>query len=86
MSGKKFMRFGRFSLPRQMLDSFDTGAKRVMGLCIILRAEYDYAADRINYIASSEHFREVAEFELIPEYAWVISDEDGIRAEEKPWH
>ena len=74
-------RFGRFTVPAALAHRFDTDLKRVMGLCIVFRAEHLFASDDIEYWAASEHFRPVALGEVMPEYRWIF-DNGHPRAEE----
>jgi hypothetical protein len=75
-------RYGRFTAPAQWAHEFRTELKRVMGQCIVFRAEHLFHSNQIEYFAASEHFRPVVPGEVIPEYRWVFSDTDGLRAEE----
>ena len=67
-------RYGKFRVPAELARRFDTSMKRVMGLCIVFRAEHLFYCDEIEYFAVSEHFRPVPPGEMIPEYYWVIED------------
>jgi len=67
-------RYGRFTAPADWVSQFSTALKRVMGQCIVFRAEQLFHADHIEYWAASEHFRPVAPGEVIPEYRWVFVD------------
>lgn len=80
----EFRRVGRFTVPAFMAHEFSTDLKRVMGQCIVFRAEHHYFSNRIEYWAASEHFREIDQGGVMPEYRWVFSDTDGLRAEEVP--
>lgn len=75
-------RFGRFTAPAEWAHEFRTDLKRVMGLCIVVRAEHLFYADKIEYWALSEHFRPLLPGEIVPEYRWIFSDANGISAEE----
>lgn len=76
-------RRGRFSIDASLAREFNTGAKRVMGLCIIVRAELMFNTDRIEYHALSERFRQLAENEVIPEYVWYFTHDGNIWCEER---
>jgi hypothetical protein len=75
-------RYGRFSAPAAWAREFRTDLKRVMGYCIVLRAEQMFISDRIEYWAVSEHFRELPIGEMVPEYRWHFTDEGAIWCEE----
>ena len=78
-------RVGSFSIPFQKVETFDTTAKRIMGLCIVVRAESNYIRGEIDYIAISEHFRSLKEGEVTPAYIWHASGSGEIWAiEQKP--
>jgi hypothetical protein len=77
-----FRRFGRFTAPAELAHTFSTDLKRVMGKCIVFRAEHLFHTNKIEYMAASEHFRPVPLGEVVPEYRWIFSDTDGLRAEE----
>lgn len=76
------MRIGRFTVPAQWAREFSTGLKRVMGQCIVVRAEMLFARDAIEYMAISEHFQEVPLGGEAPEYKWTFSETDGLSAVE----
>lgn len=78
----QFRRFGRFSAPARMVREFHTDLKRVMGQCIVFRAEHMFDSDSIEYWAASEHFRQLPSGALIPCYCWVIAADGCMRAEE----
>lgn len=75
-------RFGRFTAPASWAHEFRTELKRVMGLCVVFRAEHMLYSDQIEYLAASEHFRHVPRGEVCPEYRWIFTDEGGISCEE----
>lgn len=75
-------RYGRFSVPAKWAHEFRTELKRVMGQCIVFRAEQLFWCDSIEYMAASEHFRHVPEGEIMPVYRWVFTDDGDLWAEE----
>lgn len=79
---RRLRRYGRFSVPATWAHEFRTDLKRVMGQCIVFRAEMLYWSDTIEYMAASEHFREIAEGEIMPLYRWCFSDDGSMWAEE----
>jgi len=78
-------RIGRFRISMRLIERFDTDVKRVMGQCIITRADYLFSCDAIEYVAISEHFRELDEGEIAPEYAWIFTSDGGMTCTELPW-
>lgn len=74
-------RYGRFTVPATLAHQFSSDLKRVMGLCIVFRAEQLFHSDRIEYWAASEHFRHVVAGQVVPTYRWVF-DEGHPRAVE----
>ena len=75
-------RYGRFSVPTQLAYDFSTDLKRVMGQCIVVRAEQMFLSDTIEDQAISDHFRVLDEGEIAPTYRWVFTEEGDIWAEE----
>ncbi len=78
-------RYGRFTAPAQWAHEFRTELKRVMGLCIVFRAEHLFHSDEIEYWAASEHFRPVPLGEMTPEYRWYFTEDGNVWAEEQPF-
>ncbi len=73
------LRVGKFSLPRDMLSKEPQAVYKIMGQCMIVRAECMFCDDRIEYIAISHRFRPVTVGERAPEYYWNITREcDGV--------
>lgn len=77
--------YGRFTVPARWVHEFRTELKRVMGLCIVFRAEHLFHSDEIEYLAASEHFRPVPLGEMMPEYRWHFTDDGDVWAEEQPF-
>lgn len=82
MTGTPSRRVGRFAIPAAWAHSFSTDAKRIMGLCIVVRAEYIFAGDVIEYTALSEHFRSIPSYEITPLYQWYFTEDGDMWAEE----
>jgi hypothetical protein len=78
----RLRRYGRFAAPGDWARDFNTELKRVMGQCIVFRAEHLFDRDQIEYWAASEHFRHVPLGEVAPEYRWFFTDDGGLWAEE----
>lgn len=77
-----FRRYGRFTAPAEAAHGFHTSLKRVMGQCIVFRAELQFHNDQIEYLAVSEHFRPIKLGEIIPCYHWILTDDGALWAEE----
>lgn len=75
-------RWGKFKVPATLVTKFDTSLKRIMGQCIIVRAEHMFINNIIEYSAISEHFRDLPEGEITPEYKWVFDIDGFLTAEE----
>lgn len=82
MAQFKSRRIGRFHLDCSLARENSTVSKRVMGKCIILRAEAMLPADVIEYVAVSDHFRELEEGSMIPLYMWTIDGDEHITCHE----
>ena len=78
------MRLGTFAIDVELVRDFSTLAKRVMGQCIITRAEHHYSSKRIVYEAISEHFRDLPPNTIPPHYEWVSNDDGHLTAWEQP--
>ena len=71
------MRYGMFKIPNYMIDNYPDLVKRIMGECIIVRAESLYVSNVIEYYAISDWFDEVPEGYLANEYIANIIKEPG---------
>lgn len=78
-------RFGRFIICRKGIDDFSTNVKRIMGKCIIIRAQMLYECDAIEYYAISEHFDLLEPGTIPPTYEWHIDSDGYITCERKPY-
>ena len=74
-------RLGSFEITRDLIETGDTTVMRVMGKCIVVRAEYMFHTNSIEYIAYSEWFRSLSEGEVVPKYE-VFNDDGYIYAKE----
>lgn len=81
-SVRRARRYGRFSMPARWADEYRSELLRVMGKCIVFRAEHLYHSDRIEYWAASDHFRALPEGEIVPEYGWYFTDEGDFWCQE----
>lgn len=79
----KTRRYGRFSLPAQMVSEGRWEVTRIMGMCSVFRAEHILMCDRVQYEVLCWKFRPIAQGEIAPEYEWVFSD-SGVECVEKP--
>ncbi len=75
-------RYGRFSVSAEFARQHSIGLLRIMGKCIVFRAEHLFASDVIEYTAQSDLFREIAEGEVAPEYQWFIDGDGWLWCEE----
>lgn len=74
-------RLGRFRIAGVMLKNRPVDVLRVMGKCIVVRAEYLYEADAIEYTAISEHFAPLPEGFVVPTYRWVFQSDGHLICE-----
>jgi hypothetical protein len=58
---------GRFSLPRRLIDEEPAAVRELLCSMIVVRAEYLFAANVIDYTAISDRFPEVPQ-ECAPAY------------------
>ncbi len=65
---------GRFDIPTEVIHKRLECVKKIMGECVIIRAEYMYDRDAIAYLAISDHFREVPLESTAPRYKILIED------------
>lgn len=77
-------RFGRFTLPARLAGEYSSQVLRVMSKCIVVRCEHIYNSDELEYVAISDHFREVAQGEMTPTYVWNFTSEGEFWCEELP--
>jgi hypothetical protein len=76
-------RYGRFSISRSLLDMPDLSAQAIMASCLVWRAEYLMYPDEIEYLAYSDHFRELSEGEVVPTYTWTCNETGIVTATER---
>jgi hypothetical protein len=77
------VRLGLFSIPTPWIQDGRLEVKLIMSKCIVVRAERMFVADRVDYVAISEHFRDLPPGEIPPEYVWTFSEQDGVSATER---
>ena len=73
----KSRRLGRFLIPMKLINDRPEAVKRLMGRCIVLKADYNWAQNAIEYIALCEVFREVPEGLIELSYR-VFEDTNGV--------
>jgi hypothetical protein len=79
---RRSRRYGRFTVPARWADEYRSELLRVMGKCIVFRAEHLYHSECIEYWAASDHFRALQEGEIVPEYQWYFTDDGDFWCEE----
>jgi len=68
---------GKFSISMETIREDPDFVMRLMGMCVIVRAERMFVNDSMEYIALSELFDEVEEEYQTPEYNMIhIEDDD----------
>lgn len=65
-----------------LTPEFEPMMTRLMGSCIVMRAEFNYMGNAIHYEAYSFRFRELDEGEIIPNYDFFFDAEGGMTAVE----
>ena len=69
-------RRGRFSIPHDLIHDTPNALLKVMSECLIVRAESMWAEDIIEYTALSRYFEPANLGEQIPEYTWIVDQDD----------
>ncbi len=69
---------GYFEIPMSMIDDDKDVVKRIMGKCIIIRAETLWMNGNIEYHAICDEFREIEPSEIAPKYVWLVEG-DNVR-------
>jgi len=62
------MRRGLFKISTDLIESEPDVVRKIMGKCIIIRAEHLYGERVVTYAAISPEFDEVPRGEIAPEY------------------
>ena len=70
-------RRGKFLIPVEFFESFPNEMRMISSEIIVVRCEYLFAENSFIYHAYSEHFDEVEDGEVIPQYGFRFS-ENGI--------
>ena len=61
-------RKGRFAISAEFIRSIPEALLELMGMVIVIRAEYIMMTEVIEYNALSPHFRPLKEGDMVPEY------------------
>jgi hypothetical protein len=73
-------KLGRFRISMGTIDKLPDLVKKVMGECVIVRAEMLFELNGIEYTAMSDHFKELTPGERAPYYEVIFSEEaDKVR-------
>lgn len=67
-------RKGIFTISRELMYDNPEMVMKIMGKCIILRAECIALNNTIEYHAVSDEFNEVSEGSVVTGYIWQLSD------------
>lgn len=67
-------RIGKFSISADFVLSYSSIAKRIFGMCTILRAEHQVWENRFEYVAICDKFEIVPEGAICFEYSINIKD------------
>lgn len=71
---------GIFNIARPYIIKYPVFVKAIMGQMIILRAEFIFHKDCIEYVALSDLFKEIKEGDELPIYDIILNDENKIEA------
>jgi hypothetical protein len=75
------LRKGIFKIPMSVIKDNPKAVMAIMGKCVIVRAEYLYLLDAVEYHALCEEFKEVPKGCVIPRYKCLIIDSDSGEAD-----
>ncbi|OJW20470.1 MAG: hypothetical protein BGO49_04475 [Planctomycetales bacterium 71-10] len=74
-------RLGVFRLPLQKIRDGSPAElaelRAIMGRCVVVEAQYDYASNAVRYVADCEDFDPTPDYVLawdLPRYEWTIRD------------
>lgn len=73
-------KIGKFSISHELVHFSPEEIKKVMGECVILRAEFMYASGHFEYVAISDLFEEVPEGCMPPEYLIEVNPQGKLSA------
>ena len=70
-------RMGVFHISLELLEQNPEAVMKIMGRCVVIRAENLYYRNCIEYYAMSPDFEELGEGECAPEYTWIVDSLRG---------
>ncbi len=70
----KDRRIGKFILSTEIIDNRPDLVLNIMGRCIVVKVEFSFMDDHLEYTAISEHFKEIPVGGCIPVYVWTVDD------------
>jgi hypothetical protein len=73
----KSRKMGKFTVGREIIDDHADVVKSIMGTLIVVRAEFLFAEDSVEYVAVCDDFDEFNEGEVLPTYDVVVDSEEG---------
>lgn len=74
------IKIGKFSISDELVKQNPEAVKKVMGQCVILRAEFIYSSRVFEYEAISDLFEEVDEGCISPEYLMGLNSQGKVTA------
>ena len=74
-------RYGNFKISMTLIESHPDVVRKVMGKCIITRAEFVWASNCIEYTAISDLFEPIKDGMEIPNYNITINEDKEIKAD-----
>ena len=77
----KSNRWGRFSIPIDLMNDTTSIPLAILGKCLVTRAETMAHNDFIEYVAVSTEFDALKEGDVIPWYNWVVDMDRQVVAE-----
>ena len=80
MSRRLEERYGKFTIPADLVHNHQESILLVMGTVIVLRCEYNFVTNIFEYEAWSPSFERVSFGEIPPQYTLTVSsDEEGVK-------
>lgn len=64
-------RIGKFCLSSDLIEGDPESVMQILGQCVVVRAEYFYHLDMVEYIALCPMFHIAAAGELVRTYTWI---------------
>jgi len=69
-------KMGKFVISGALIENNPDDVMRLMGRMIVVRAEFIYGPNVVEYTAISDYFEEVEEGLVLPEYQFAFSGND----------